>query len=123
MNQAGGVFQTIPPDLTRPKSQRFSRSRACWHLEACHPELPQGAKDLLKAFAIAFQIMFLSRGVPLRLPRGAGARVRPYKSQNVFLKNYSNGFMEILRRFSRFASFAPQNDMFLEMSTDPGKHR
>jgi hypothetical protein len=25
----------------------------------------------------------------LRLPHGATARVRPYKSQNVFLKNYS----------------------------------
>jgi hypothetical protein len=27
--------------------------------------------------------------------------------------------MEILRRYSRFASLAPQNDMFLEMSTGP----
>jgi len=39
--------------------------------------------------AIAFQIMFLSRGTALRLPHGATARVRLYKSQNVFLKNYT----------------------------------
>jgi hypothetical protein len=48
-----------------------------------------GAKNLYGAVAIAFQIMFLSRGTALRLPHGATARVRPYKSQNVFLKNYS----------------------------------
>ena len=29
--------------------------------------------------------------------------------------------MGILRRFSRFASFAPQNDMFIELSTEPRK--
>jgi trehalose synthase len=29
--------------------------------------------------------------------------------------------MEILRRYSRFASLAPQNDMFLEMSTGPNE--
>jgi hypothetical protein len=40
----------------------------------CHPERPQGAKDLLRAFA-------------------------------------TNRSMEILRRFSRFTSFAPQNDI------------
>jgi hypothetical protein len=33
----------------------------------------------------------------LRLPHGATARVRPYKSQNVFLKNYSKDSTEILR--------------------------
>jgi hypothetical protein len=33
--------------------------------------------------------MFLSRGNALRLPHGTTARVRPYKSQNVFLKNYN----------------------------------
>jgi hypothetical protein len=32
-------------------------------------------------------------------------------TQKHYLKSYSNRFMEILRRFSRFASFAPQNDM------------
>jgi hypothetical protein len=30
---------------------------------------------------------------------------------------------EILRRYSRFASLAPQNDMFLEMSTEPNDLR
>jgi hypothetical protein len=40
--------------------------------------------------------MFLSRGTASRLPYRATARVRPYKSQNVFLKSYSNSPMEIL---------------------------
>jgi hypothetical protein len=40
--------------------------------------------------AIDIQIMFLGRGVPLRLPRWGRCKTYLYQIQNVFLKGYRN---------------------------------
>ncbi|HEX9923132.1 MAG TPA: hypothetical protein VGD99_10750, partial [Anaerolineae bacterium] len=46
---------------------------------------------------------------------------RPKGAKDLLRAVATNHSMEILRRFSRFASFAPQNDRVLEMTIKPGK--
>jgi hypothetical protein len=68
-------------------------------------------KNLHGAVAIVFKknILTLVGAYPCGRPVGQAQGRAP--TQKHYLKSYSKSTKEILRRFSRFASYAPQNDI------------